>query len=524
MRVFNHNVKFNDESGLSFVKVIWFLVSVPCIFLILIGVGHVATRSGRAVSQIITSKCLIFLQVCLGIWTENAVQLYNIHQTIFLSSTVWANPNVLLRLSEMGKLEKFLQLREKARSGLSWKQSNTSLKDYEHAITYEEVQEFYPALKLKALENKYCKDYQSTLYAMIGMRSTMFQAIPYMTFLSVFAICTAGTPLFIKWESLKKCILPDYVEDCFGEARQMIQERINMEKEIRKIDTNCISQEIIFRKEFNYNETKGIPIYNKSWTKRINSILKNDDNDRINEWEVRLLGIYIYIRENNRIQFTLGLIKFILAFWSLHVKSLKSVNVLTVCILLYTVPYSIYKSIPLFIRIGLSYYITDEEVVYLVLVLKYLIKGPYWVWCQMHYFISLIVHTLCFDGKARKADDSENTKKSNGAVELGIINPIMSATTFTSTSVTNTSNELESVANGDHITIENALEIFHEYFSDDGVPYYYNEVSEENVWEYPKGNYILVLKQHQDASGELVWINSSSTTNEVIKDALSGLT
>ena len=41
----------------------------------------------------------------------------------------------------------------------------------------EDVQEFYPALKLKALENRYRKDYQAAMYSLIGMRSTLFQAV-----------------------------------------------------------------------------------------------------------------------------------------------------------------------------------------------------------------------------------------------------------------------------------------------------------------------------------------------------------
>ena len=67
--------------------------------------GHLLTDVGRRAWHLVFWKFWRFLLLCFGYWTEDAESMYKIHQVVFLSSTVWADPNVLLRLNKMGKLE-----------------------------------------------------------------------------------------------------------------------------------------------------------------------------------------------------------------------------------------------------------------------------------------------------------------------------------------------------------------------------------------------------------------------------------
>jgi len=256
-----------------------------------------------------------------------------------------------------------------------------------------------------------------------------------MAWLSVFAICTCGTPLFVKSETLKKCILYDKVEDCYGEARETIKERIIMEQEIKNSETNNNSHEIIKEKKMDNNDTmdnKIISDHNNKWKDRMIKVQESHDRDYLNEWEVLLLGTYIYIRENNRIQFGFGLFKFVFAVWLLESTSLESLHAFTVCILFVTIPYAMYKNIPLLIRIGLSNYITDEEVKYSILSPYHLLckLKEYWNSCYNYVFKKYRNNTLESEPNDVNAisyrydNNDDNDDKSSNDVEMAVINPM----------------------------------------------------------------------------------------------------
>jgi len=56
--------------------------------------------------------------------------------------------------------------------------------------------------------------------------------------------------------------------------------------------------------------------------------------------------------------------------------------------------------------------------------------------------------------------------------------------------------------------------IWHEYFSDLGETYYYNEITGESVWEFPTEEDAQVMSQYQDEEGNYYWYNW--TTGETV--------
>jgi len=56
--------------------------------------------------------------------------------------------------------------------------------------------------------------------------------------------------------------------------------------------------------------------------------------------------------------------------------------------------------------------------------------------------------------------------------------------------------------------------IWHEYFSDLGETYYYNEITGESVWEFPTNADAQVMSQYQDEEGNYYWYNW--TTGETV--------
>jgi len=170
----------------------------------------------------------------------------------------------------------------------------------------------------------------------------------------------------VKSESLKACLLPDWVEDATSEARKTIQDRINTNASIRADDVHEHAHDIP-NPEF---DSDGITIpeltrtliaeVNKTRQEQINLALQNDD--RVNEWEVMLLTVNIFVSDSNYICFGMGVVRYIIALWLIFAGE-GNHSSLMVFSLLILVPYTVvtdgFASV---IKYGRILYITDDEI------------------------------------------------------------------------------------------------------------------------------------------------------------------
>jgi hypothetical protein len=185
------------------------------------------------------------------------------------------------------------------------------------SIPYDDLKRLAPSAE--SLTEDLQHDYASTLHSLIALRACLIQSIPYMSLLSIFASFVCSYPIAVKSESLKACLLPDWVKDATSEARKTIQDRINTNASIRADDVHEHAHDIP-NPEF---DSDGITIpeltrtliaeVNKTRQEQINLALQNDD--RVNEWEVMLLTVNIFVSDSNYICFGMGVVRYIISRW-----------------------------------------------------------------------------------------------------------------------------------------------------------------------------------------------------------------
>ena len=125
----------------------WFVLPI-IVVLVITGFGHVMTSVGRRATKIVLLKCFVFLRLCFGYWTDEDVEAFGIHKKVFDYSSVWAHPEVLLRIKDYGLQEKFDTLRRSESPTMS----------------YKDIEELLPALKTLDLEEQYRDDYSAYIY------------------------------------------------------------------------------------------------------------------------------------------------------------------------------------------------------------------------------------------------------------------------------------------------------------------------------------------------------------------------
>ena len=72
--------------------IIMFLMKPFILLAVFFGLGHVLTKVGRTTWRIVAWKYYKFLGLTVGIWTEDLVEMYQIHEHIRNLSIVWEKP------------------------------------------------------------------------------------------------------------------------------------------------------------------------------------------------------------------------------------------------------------------------------------------------------------------------------------------------------------------------------------------------------------------------------------------------
>ncbi len=325
---------------------LYVLLWIPSWLLIFFGFGHVITNIGCIAFKAVLHKYYTFAWLCVGYWTEEAVDAFEIRQKIFRGSTVWSHPEVLHRMRQHT--------------------GNTMVT--ENMIYDEQCKQEY--IKEQELLFFYEREHGLCLYAMLATRACMMQLIPYMSIVSIFVTSTSAFPLFVKCEDLDEALGSLVVKKPFAISRQLITERLARERSIRNAEVDTKHAHDIPNPELKMHKIgRMVPVAPETRT-RIDQLNEGcqtylekaiNQEDVVNEWEVNLLGVYVYVTSSRLIMFCIGVCRWAASVGFLYFGE-AYIDTLVIVAALVFAPYCIVLSIPILILIGQVLYITDAEI------------------------------------------------------------------------------------------------------------------------------------------------------------------
>jgi hypothetical protein len=179
----------------------------------------------------------------------------------------------------------------------------------------------------------------------------------------------------VQSHKLKKNILRNWVHDAEHEARLTIQQRVDMEASIRKDETHE-NEHALDNPEVDADGVviavatrQKIQNMNNAWKERMQLVMKN--KDIVNEWELKLLALNLLVGSSNMISYFMGVLRFVLSVLVLYTDSTENTLFILLALLAFA-PYTmITVGFPIIMRMGVSLYISDGEV---MLALGWIIK------------------------------------------------------------------------------------------------------------------------------------------------------
>ena len=356
--------------------------------LALLGLGHILTSVGRRAVYVVLWKLFMFVGLCLGYWTDELVELFDIHKHIRDMSIVWDKPfkrksattyetyrqaiayntsaknddndgDTAPKLTAAQKFGSYFpSLPAWMTPDSGWLESGEKLEESEEMI---EVQQEDSKGKLSA-------DYSVALHAVVATRAVLLQAVPELSILSIYATVMSGTPIMVHSERLRANLPEFIISEPFVEARALEQELIDEQEWIRRANltkdqycvpnpkTKLVNGTIVkvARDEWDANE-----LANEKHRERMQAII-NMPSRIVDEWIVAINGSISYITESRAINFFINLYKFFLSVTVLLVPEEYRVYLMSSSLIV-LFPYSIVTAFEVVLLIGRTLYITDDD-------------------------------------------------------------------------------------------------------------------------------------------------------------------
>lgn len=167
--------------------------------------GHLTTPVGHVFWEIVVRKLFVFIQVCVGIWTDEAVEGYDLEQE--KSIQIGKELDIMNdQIDSHDDIEddKLLQLSH-ARD--NFKSSDELRSDIEK-----------PDEKKVGLQ-VFEEEIGDSVRMLIAPRAVILQIIPFMTFLSIYADICSDAPMFIPSEKARQYFPPLFIKDAVMRAR-----------------------------------------------------------------------------------------------------------------------------------------------------------------------------------------------------------------------------------------------------------------------------------------------------------------
>jgi len=218
-----------DRAGSSIGNVIEALIKCIIALLCFCCVGHIVTKSGIRACRIMVWKFYAYVGICFGFWTDELVEMFEIHQHVRTFTCAYLDPHV--------KRKMFLRA-----NGVYLEEQNdflTSTEEFER--TQRDIKEICGPIAKKTLKD----DYASCLHALLAPRATLAQLIPFGAFLTIYVSNTARYPCFSSSEQLNESLFPLIIKDPFDDCREDDQTYLDELYEIRKAEVHIDSRDII---------------------------------------------------------------------------------------------------------------------------------------------------------------------------------------------------------------------------------------------------------------------------------------
>jgi len=257
-------------------------------FFVVFGFGHVLSSTGRMVVLMLLNKLFIFGQICLGIWTQEAVEAYNV-------------------VGEIGRFSFYKREYEKMPRDAKKKSKSGKVADSGGAVEAEQGTEKHQGRdssgsKRKGKEDdafslddkfKMSVDYSNLLRSIVLARGVLLQLMPELTVGSTFAYFISAAPVLIMSNELNDFMPPLIVSFAGDEGAFAVA---------KAQDEDCS-----WRGAFDPAKDEAIYAKLKELDGEIETNLVPDTSP---QWSQSLNAIYIFCTQSRGYLFFLNLYKF----------------------------------------------------------------------------------------------------------------------------------------------------------------------------------------------------------------------
>ena len=242
------------------------IISGLCIFLTFTGIGILVSTKGRIFGYIVIKKYTIFFLACLGVWSDEVIECYDLetlkkeHYKVKLNAIAEAERKLLEEIEDMRKkikeavtnnsldsLHQKLEDRDSQLTKLKKSQQEIvqkleMLKEEEEALDADEPKStlsWFDTINPKKCAMKWGKkdpersnddheEMPDLIALTISPRAILLQVLPLCSFLSIFAIICSSTPIWFgdKWKA-KQYFPPFFIKD----VKTLMEEKEELEEE-----------------------------------------------------------------------------------------------------------------------------------------------------------------------------------------------------------------------------------------------------------------------------------------------------
>jgi len=342
-----------------------YFMKAICWILAASGLGHCITRLGQRAVYVVLWKYLRYIQVVLGIWTEELVDMYRVHDTVHQYSTVWDDPfeKRHKHFMEEAVANDIGHVQEKSPQDDAASQSHTTARKLEH---YE-----HQRLGLNTVESKkqLKQDYALVLYGLIAPRATFLQLIPYVSMLTIFATFTAGNPVFVFSPSLLANLKPGIAKGCLATSTAIVEEECEKLWQLKQDESSEESYTIPLPTEIDSESEIGsislaarrqlIQNKNKISRARQQTIVAQG-KVLPRQWEAYAAVPSLFLNGSRYLQYAKGVCKCIISIL-LVAASAESTKLLSLASIIVLLPFSLAAGLDVMIKVGTVLAVTDAE-------------------------------------------------------------------------------------------------------------------------------------------------------------------
>jgi hypothetical protein len=417
------------------------------------GLGHIFTSVGLRAMYVVYWNYSRFFMFAAGIVTPDVAFVFDLHNNIHRYSCVWDDASVVAsrRLKDIVSQPAEAQNDEKrfssssssspslsssASSSFSYKGSRESVlptwfnsgsakydyhgdadKDRHAALKaysdqYVRLEERKEVLKRHVLQDQLRSDYGVMLYASIATRATLLQLFPYISFLAPFAANTAANPFFVYDKYLESNLSEGIIRDPVAEWRQMAQQEIDLEYELRMKETREDSYVLPVPPEGESNAygTREQVEAKNAISREIYKQVAAQGKPLVREWEARLQGVISYVNGSRYIQYGKGVFNFIMSTLLVYCGE-KSSKLLVGIMMVGLSPFVFVQCLQVLISLGTTdnMCITDEELLNELGWLLRFLQAAY------RYLSACVCFCLCFFSKKENANSQSEVTPGDAA-------------------------------------------------------------------------------------------------------------